>query len=149
MPMSYQYKYPHPAISVDIVVFRRAEFKRKVLLIKRWKPPYADQWALPGGFLELDETLESAARRELLEETGLKCINLRQLNAFSAVDRDPRERVVSVAFLAEISDDQLAIAADDAKEAKWFAVDRLPTLAFDHTQIVEQATEQIRQIFIE
>ncbi len=146
--MSYQYKYPRPAISVDIVVFRQAVFKRKVLLIKRLKPPYADQWALPGGFLELDETLESAACRELLEETGLKCLNLRQLNAFSAVNRDPRERVISVAFLAEISDDQIAVAADDAKEAEWFAVDRLPALAFDHCQIVEQAIEQNRQVFI-
>jgi 8-oxo-dGTP diphosphatase len=146
--MSYQYNYPRPAISIDIVVFRRTTYRQKVLLIKRLRPPYADQWALPGGFLEMDETLESAACRELLEETGLKCLSLRQLHAFSAVDRDPRQRVISVAFLAEISDDQMAIAADDAKEAQWFAIDRLPPLAFDHCQILDHAIEQNRQIFI-
>ena len=140
--------HPRPAVTVDIILFAFQNDQLTTLLIQRKNQPFQYHWALPGGFLELDETLESAACRELLEETGLKCLNLRQLNAFSAVNRDPRERVISVAFLAEISDDQIAVAADDAKEAKWFAVDRLPALAFDHCQIVEQAIEQNRQVFI-
>ncbi len=123
---------------MDCVIL--SEGRRELLLIRRANEPFKDCWALPGGFLELDETLEQGAARELEEETGVKGVTLRQLGAFDRVDRDPRERVVSVAFVAEVRRSECKpMAGDDAKEAKWFSVRELPRLAFDHEDIIDAA----------
>ena len=137
--MPYQYEYPRPAVSADVVVVDRRYQNPKILLIQRMKDPFANHWALPGGFMEIDETLEQAAMRELQEETGLKISNMRQIGAFSQVDRDPRGRIITVAFVCELNGNQQAIPADDAKSLDWFELDSLPALAFDHQQIVEVA----------
>lgn len=142
----YSYRYPRGALTVDCVVFGLDEDDLKVLLIKRDQPPFEGAWALPGGFVRLDETLEQAALRELGEETGLTKLYLEQLHAFSGIDRDPRERVVSVAFysLVKLSDHRVH-AATDARDAAWFAVHDVPTLAFDHEEILELAVARLRQ----
>ena len=101
--MPFEYEYPRPAVSVDIVAIREKEGRRELLLIQRKNEPYMNCWALPGGFLDMGETLEQAAERELKEETGLEINSLRQLGAFSKVDRDPRTRVISVAYFAELT----------------------------------------------
>ena len=147
--MKYQYEYPRPAVAVDLVIFKTAGNLRQVLLILRKNEPFADQWALPGGFLDEGETLEQAAERELMEETGVKCDGLKQLAAWSTVNRDPRTRVISVSFLAEIADDQNPVAADDAKDARWFEINELPELAFDHDQMIKQAIKLTRRPFID
>lgn len=146
--MNYQYEYPRPSVAVDLVVFNKKNHLRNVLLILRKNEPFADHWALPGGFLDEDETLEQAAARELKEETGVTCRSLKQLGAWSEAKRDPRTRVVSVAFLAEISADQNPVAADDAKEARWFDINNLPKLAFDHDEMIAQALKSVRQPFV-
>lgn len=143
--MAYSYEYPRPALTVDCVVFGLDEAELEVLLIRRGIPPFANRWALPGGFVRLDETLEDAARRELEEETGLSKVFLEQLFTFDAIDRDPRERVVTVAYyaLVKLSDHKVR-AATDAADAAWFAISDLPELAFDHAQIFEVALERLR-----
>lgn len=143
--MSHTYKYPRPALTVDCVVFGLDEDDLKVLLIQRGHSPFEGKWALPGGFMHLDETLDEAARRELQEETGLECAFLEQLYTFGTVDRDPRERVVTVAFyaLVKLSDHRVQ-AATDAREAAWFSLDDLPKLAFDHDDILETAHERLQ-----
>jgi len=134
----YTYDYPRPTVTVDIIVFRKN--MAEILLIKRLNPPFEGRWALPGGFMDMDETLEEAAVRELEEETGLSGISLQQLHAFSALDRDPRHRTVSVAFYGILEGDQTdAVAGSDAKEAAWFNLNHLPPLAFDHGEILEIA----------
>lgn len=137
----YCYEFPRPAVSVDIVVMRGPEESREVLLIRRGADPYKGMWALPGGFVEENETLETAAKRELEEETGLKRVKVRQIGAFSDPDRDPRGRTISVAFLAQLAGQGKARAGDDADESKWFALDALPRLAFDHRKILRRAVE--------
>lgn len=134
--MTFTYEYPRPAVSVDLVVIRELDQQRQLLLIQRKYEPFADSWALPGGFLDPGETLEQAAARELLEETRLRATQLKQLKAYSAVDRDPRTRVISVAFLAQVPSDQTPSAEDDAQDVGWFDLKNLPPLAFDHQQIV-------------
>lgn len=115
------------------------------MLIQRALPPFAGQWALPGGFVRLEETLEEAARRELEEETGLRNIFLEQLYTFGAVDRDPRERVVSVAHFALVNlRDHSVHAATDARDAAWFGVHDVPSLAFDHSEVLQVALERLR-----
>ncbi len=143
--MAYTYEYPRPALATDCVIFGLDESDLKVLLIERGLEPYSGQWALPGGFVHLDEDLESAARRELAEETGLSRVFLEQLYTFGAVDRDPRHRVVSVAFwgLVKLSDHAIR-AATDARNAGWFSVDDTPALAFDHPRILAVASERLR-----
>ena len=143
--MSHTYEYPRPALTVDCVVFGLDEGELEVLLIRRGLEPFLGRWALPGGFIHGDETLEEAARRELEEETGLRRVFLEQLYSFSAVDRDPRERVVTVAYyaLVKLSDHKVR-AATDATDAAWFALSDLPELAFDHAQIVEMALERLK-----
>jgi 8-oxo-dGTP diphosphatase len=132
----FTYKHPRPAVTVDVIVFRNK--MSEVLLIKRLHDPFEGRWALPGGFMDMDETLEEAAVRELEEETGLSGIELKQLHAFSALDRDPRHRTVSVAFYGVLENDQvLARAGSDAKEAEWFKLNDMPPLAFDHDRIME------------
>ena len=138
--LKYCYKYPHPAVTTDCVVFAMDEGKLKVLLIKRGREPFKDCWAFPGGFLNPDETAEEGARRELMEETGLVVDNLTQFHTFTDPARDPRERVISIAYYAEISLQEVK-GADDAAEARWFAVDDLPPLAFDHNLILSMALE--------
>lgn len=144
---TYCYEYPRPALTVDCVVFgHRQEGKLELLLIERRLEPFRGAWALPGGFVHMDETTDEAARRELAEETGLDGVFLEQLYTFGAVDRDPRDRVVTVAHYALVRPDKVElVAGSDAVSARWFPVDALPELAFDHARIVELAVERLRQ----
>ena len=142
--MPYTYDYPHPAVTVDIVIFTIRQDALKVLLIKRALPPAQGEWALPGGFVNLDESLDAAARRELEEETGVAGVYLEQLYSFGKPDRDPRERVITVAYYALIPSDQIVIqAASDAEGVSWFGMEELPDLAFDHTEILATAHERL------
>ncbi|MCA9020775.1 MAG: NUDIX hydrolase [Planctomycetaceae bacterium] len=143
--MKYSYEYPRAALTVDCVVFGLDEADLQVLLIQRDLPPFEGDWALPGGFVRLEESLEEAARRELQEETGIENVFLEQLYTIGTVDRDPRERVVTVAYyaLVNLSDHRIQ-AATDARNAAWFAVDDVPALAFDHPEILEMAHERLR-----
>ena len=143
--MAHSYEYPRAALAVDCVVFGLSNDDLKVLLLALRHPPFAGAFRLPGGLLRIDETLEEAARRELLEQTGLSSVQLEQLRAFSALERDPSERVVTVAFSALVKlTDQRGRAATAAEEASWFALGELPPLAFDHAQIIEAAVVQLR-----
>ncbi|MFH1924743.1 MAG: NUDIX domain-containing protein [Planctomycetota bacterium] len=143
--MPYTYQYPRPALTVDCVVFGLDEEDLKVLLIRRKHDPFAGRWAFPGGFVDVGETPEEAARRELEEETGLKKIYLEQLYTFGEPDRDPREHVVSVAHYALVNIvGQRLRAADDACDAGWFPVLCPPRLAFDHARILRVAHERLR-----
>jgi len=140
----YQYEYPHPAVTTDVVIFSIRDNQLKLLLIKRAGVPYKGKWALPGGFVQQDESLDEGARRELQEETGLKGVFLEQLYTFGDPERDPRERVITVAYYALISSEQISLcAATDAEAVGWFALDELPTLAFDHMDIVSKAHERL------
>lgn len=126
-------------LTVDILIFKETISFNSILLIKRKNEPFKDCWALPGGFVDENEDLEDAAKRELEEETQIKIEQLEQLKAFGKPFRDPRSHVVSIAFTGIVSTDIQAIASDDAKEAKWFSVNDLPKLAFDHDEIINFA----------
>lgn len=143
--MVYEYQYPRPALTVDCVVFGLDENELRLLLVERDLEPFASQWALPGGFVRLKETLEESARRELAEETGITRLYLEQLYTFGELNRDPRERVVTVAYyaLVKLSDHKVR-AATDARSAAWFSVSDLPTLAFDHEEIVKVALNRLK-----
>lgn len=138
----YEYEHPRPAVTTDIVLFSTANGARRLLLVERGSEPFRGCWALPGGFLEPQETLEECARRELAEETGITGVELRQLQAFSEPDRDPRGRVISVAFRGTLDGVPGPSAGSDAAAARWFPLDALPELAFDHAQIVAVARER-------
>lgn len=143
--MNHTYKYPRAALTVDCVVFGFDGGALQVLLIQRGLEPFKDHWALPGGFVQMNETLDEAARRELQEETGLREIFLEQLYTFSGVDRDPRERVISVAYYALVKPaDHTTAASTDAADAQWFPVTEIPPLAFDHATILEAALKRLR-----
>jgi 8-oxo-dGTP diphosphatase len=143
--MPYTYEYPRPALTVDAVVFAFDDQDLKVLLIQRALAPFAGKWALPGGFVHLDESLEAAVRRELKEEAGLANIYLEQLYSFGDPRRDPRGHTVSVAYYALIKlEGHTLTAATDAANAAWFAVTELPPLAFDHERIVETARRRLQ-----
>lgn len=143
--MPHTYQYPRPALTVDCVVFGFDEGELNVLLILRALEPFKGRWALPGGFVRVDETIDAAARRELAEETGLENVFLEQLYTFGAVKRDPRERVVSVAHYALVKlSDHRAKAATDAANAGWFPVSKAPKLAFDHAEILATALERLK-----
>jgi 8-oxo-dGTP diphosphatase len=143
--MTFTYQHPRPALSVDCVVFGLDDESLKVLLVRRGGPPFEGAWALPGGFVAMDETLERAARRELEEETGVRLEYLEQLYTFGAPDRDPRERVVTVAYFALVRLlDYTVQAASDASDAAWFAIDDLPRLAFDHGRILATGRQRLR-----
>jgi len=138
----YVYDHPRPAVTVDVVVITR-ETRPRVLLIRRKHEPFAGMWALPGGFIDMEETLEVSARRELEEEAGIRVDELEQLHTFGDPGRDPRGRVISVAYLARVDADQLQPqAADDAAEVAWHGLDRLPPLAFDHAAILSFARDR-------
>jgi 8-oxo-dGTP diphosphatase len=140
------YKYPRPALTVDCVVFGfDRQSTLKVMLIQRKLTPFQGSWALPGGFVRIDESIEAAALRELQEETGLEKLFLEQLYTFGAVDRDPRERIVTVAYYALVNLEEYAVkAASDASDAAWFPINALPTLAFDHDQILLTALNRLK-----
>ncbi|HVE17147.1 MAG TPA: NUDIX domain-containing protein [Chthoniobacterales bacterium] len=143
--MSFTYEYPRGALTVDCVLFGFDEGDLKLLLIQRDLEPFAGTWALPGGFVRVEESLEEAARRELQEETGVARVYLEQLYTFGAPERDPRERVVTVAYyaLVKLSNHRVK-AATDARNAAWFAVSDLPGVAFDHEDIIETALERLK-----
>lgn len=138
------YEYPRPMVTVDVVIVTREE-RPRVLLIRRKHEPFAGQWALPGGYVDMDEDLEAAARRELREETGVESARLEQVGAFGAPNRDPRGRTISVAYLGQISPKVAkARAGDDAADAAWHFLDRLPKLAFDHGEILALAKKRLK-----
>lgn len=144
----YTYAHPRPAVTVDIILFTFLEADLKVLLVRRAHPPFAGRWALPGGFANIDEDLEDAALRELREETNVADIYLEQLYTFGAPDRDPRGRVITVAYFALLSTDQAQRirlrAGDDAAQTDWWSIYRLPALAFDHERIIQYAIQRLR-----
>ena len=143
--MPYTYQYPRAALTVDCVVFGFDEGELKVLLIQRALEPFKGKWALPGGFVRVDETVDDAARRELTEEAGLKDVFLEQLYTFGELGRDPRERVVSVAHYALVKlSDHRAKAVTDAANAEWFLISKVPKLAFDHADILGVALARLK-----
>ena len=144
----YVYDYPHAAITADCVVFGFDGKSLHILLVQRNGNPYKDMWALPGGFLDVfkDNTIEDCAKRELEEETNATDIYLQQFQVFSQADRDPRERVLTVAFLALVRKDDCDIhSGTDASDAKWFAIDGMPELAFDHKDIIAAARLRLQE----
>ncbi len=142
--MPFTYRYPHPAVTTDIVIFTIRQDELKVLLIKRALPPHKNQWALPGGFIKMEEGLEEGARRELEEETGVTGVYLEQLYTFGQPDRDPRERVITVAYYALVPSNELEPkAGSDAEGVSWFGMKELPNLAFDHKRILKMAHERL------
>ncbi|MCB1925097.1 MAG: NUDIX hydrolase [Gammaproteobacteria bacterium] len=142
---TFSYPYPHPAVTTDVVVFTIHDGELNILLVKRANPPFAGCWALPGGFLDIDEDIDTCAARELEEETGLGGLYLEQLYTFGKTQRDPRERVISIAYYALVPLDVLATphAASDAADVGWHRFDELPTLAFDHADIVHMAHQRL------
>ncbi|MBQ3248569.1 MAG: NUDIX hydrolase [Alistipes sp.] len=142
--LKYSYKYPHPAMASDCVIFGFDGVSIRVLLIQRGVEPFKGKWALPGGFMNIDETAEECARRELEEETGLKDTVVEQFYTFSEVGRDPRERVVSVAHYALVRLSEVK-GGDDASMARWFAQDEIPSLAFDHDHILRMAISRLKE----
>ena len=140
----YQYRYEHVAVTTDCVIFTYEERQLKVLLIHRGAEPFKGSWAFPGGFLRIDETAEEGALRELREETGLEAAAIGELGVFSDLGRDPRERVITIAYYALVKPSEV-IGGDDADDAGWFPVDALPELAFDHKKIFEAAMERLRR----
>jgi 8-oxo-dGTP diphosphatase len=141
----YCYEYPRPSVTVDVVLVTR-EPQPRVLLIRRKHDPFAGKWAIPGGFIDMDETLEDSARRELHEETGVRVEALEQLHTFGDPGRDPRGRTISVVYLAHVNPAEVhPQGADDAAEAVWHALDQPPPLAFDHDQILACARRRLGQ----
>lgn len=143
----YWYEYPRPAITTDSVIFGFDGTLLNVLLIERGAEPFKGMWALPGGFMRMDESIEECAARELAEETNVKDVYLEEFGIFSKIDRDPRGRVVTVAFIALVRpSDYQVIGGDDAARAAWFDLNMLPPLAFDHLDIINVAREKLREI---
>jgi 8-oxo-dGTP diphosphatase len=141
--MNYCYEYPRPAVTADILILKKSGAQQLILLIERKHPPFEGMWALPGGFLEMDETLEEAALRELQEETGITGVELKQFHTFSKVDRDPRHRTITTVFLGHAKEETSdPVAGDDAANVKWFALGELPPLAFDHQEVMDKLMQE-------
>lgn len=140
----YCYKYPHPAVTTDCVIFGFDGTRLKVLLIKRGIEPYKGRWAFPGGFINPEESAEQGALRELKEETGFTAEYVEQFHTYSNPERDPRERVITIAYLALVKIGEVK-GGDDASEAGWFAIDKIPQLAFDHDLILRDAMARLRE----
>lgn len=138
----YRYDFPRPAVTVDVAAFCLVDGTPRLLLIRRGRPPFEGDWALPGGFIGIDEPLADAARREFREETGLEAGGLEQMHTFGTPGRDPRGRTISVVFLAYLAAADVPVAGDDATEARWFDASSLPALAFDHADVVAMAFER-------
>ena len=143
--MAYTYEYPRPAVTADCIVITK-EAEPKVLLIERGGEPFKGCWALPGGFMNMDETTEQCAFRELEEETGLKIGEVHQIGAYSRVDRDPRGRTITVAYLAVVDAPMAVKGQDDAAKAQWFPLSALPELAFDHEEIMRDAIKKYEEV---
>ena len=141
---TYTYKYPHPSVATDCVIFGFDGMKLKVLLIERGAEPYKGMWAFPGGFMKMDESAEQGALRELKEETNLTPYYIEQFHCFSDPSRDPRERVISIAFFAIVKITEVE-GGDDAAKAAWFGLDEIPQLAFDHDHILRMALDKMRE----
>lgn len=145
MKGTYIYEYPHPAVTTDCVIFGYdTKDGLSVLLVRRGLEPYKDCWAFPGGFLRMDEDAESGAKRELKEETNLETIHIEQFGCFSEVNRDPRERVITIAFYALVKKRDVK-GGDDAADAHWFPIDNIPQLAFDHDRILRVALKTLKE----
>lgn len=144
MTNQFCYKYPHPAVTTDCVIFGFNGERLQVLLVERGVEPYKGRWAFPGGFLRMDETAEEGALRELREETGLESVYIQQLHAFSDPGRDPRERVITIAYYALVRLQEVQ-GGDDAASARWFPLDEVPSLAFDHDRILRMAVQRLRE----
>jgi 8-oxo-dGTP diphosphatase len=142
----FTYEHPRPSVTVDIVVLSHQPDGHYVLLVQRGREPYKDHWALPGGFVEMDESLEQSAKRELLEETGLEIASLEQLGAYGDPQRDPRGRVISVTYWTLLPPGSITKikGSDDASHAEWFPVTQLPPLAFDHNRIIQDALKAMQ-----
>ena len=141
-------KYEKPSVTVDIVIFTIQANELKVLLVKRAIEPFKGRWAIPGGFVKIDESLEEAAKRELSEETGVKDVYLEQLYSFGEPKRDPRGRVITVAYMALINSDKIKLkATTDVSDAQWFSISKLPSLAFDHQKILDYSLKRLRWKF--
>lgn len=140
----YSYKYPHPSVTTDCVIFGFDGTKLQVLAVERGIDPYKGKWAFPGGFIKMDESCEEGALRELKEETGLTGAYIEQFHTFSDPNRDPRERVITVAYYALVRIQDVK-AGDDAAKAEWFALDKVPQLAFDHDRILRSALKRLRE----
>lgn len=141
----YCYEYPRPSVTTDCIIFGFDEGELKLLLIERGIEPFLGRWAFPGGFLQMEESSDDCARRELFEETGIENVFIEQLYTFSDVDRDPRGRVITISYyaLVKLSDYKL-YAGDDAKNAQWFPISKVPPLAFDHDRILRVALNRLR-----
>ena len=144
--MSYTYDYPHFALTVDAVLFSKSDAGLNVLLIRRAHEPFKDRWAFPGGFVNIDEVADDAVHRELKEETCISNVSLKRFDIFDAIDRDPRERTVSVVYYGFINGSNEPIkAGDDAKDTQWFPINKLPELAFDHSAILKKLLEEVQK----
>ena len=141
---TYTYEYPHPSVTTDCVIFGFDGTKLRVLLVERGIEPFKDRWAFPGGFLKMDESAETGALRELQEETGLEGAYIKQFHTFSDPQRDPRERVLTIAYYALVKMQEVR-GGDDAAKAEWFALDKVPSLAFDHDLILRTAMKELRK----
>ncbi|MBQ9532671.1 MAG: NUDIX hydrolase [Prevotella sp.] len=142
--LRFHYKYPHPSVTTDCVIFGFDGTRLNVLLIERGIEPFKGRWAFPGGFMKMDEDAETGAKRELFEETGLETAYIRQFHTFTDPERDPRERVVTIAYYALVHISEVK-AGDDAAKAQWFPIDKVPALAFDHDLILRMATNELRR----
>lgn len=140
----YTYNWPRPMLTVDAIVFNVSEASPRLLLIKRGNEPFKGKWAFPGGFVNMDEELEDAVARELAEETGLRGVKLTQLQAFGKCGRDPRGRNITVAFIGITKDNKIE-SGDDAAEAQWFDIDKLPDMGFDHNDVAAIAIEWLKK----